>query len=123
MTNPENAFLTDNRRDVLNGESDWSDQAISNEKSRIKNRADLALDELIEVAQSPRIDNSEVFDPDTMSQLLSALLIADRTETQGDGVQGGLVRPDDYTDEFRDYSNKLKLQMAKFVVEEPGTSE
>lgn len=67
-------ILTDNRRDVLEGRSDWSDDAIINEKSRIRNKSRTALDELIEVAQSNRIENRSVFDPEQVGMLLFWIL-------------------------------------------------
>jgi len=77
MTKPENTFLTENRRDVLKGTSEWTDRAINNEKSRIRKRATLAMDELIEVAASPEIDNESIdgFHQDTVARLIHALMM------------------------------------------------
>lgn len=74
MTKPDSVFLTDNRRDVLFGKSDWTEASINNERSRIKNRAEIALDELIAVASSPMIDNADVFEEEQVRTLLSILL-------------------------------------------------
>jgi len=75
MTQRENIFLTENRRDVLNQESDWSDSAIANERTRINNRTKLALEELAEVAQSPAIDNEKAFPPELVAELFDALFV------------------------------------------------
>lgn len=71
----EKAFLTDSRRDVLEGNSDLTDQSLYNAKSRIRTRARLALDELIEVAASPEIDNADIFTEQKMKVLLTNLLL------------------------------------------------
>jgi len=99
----EKIFLTENRRDVLNSESDWSTQAVRNERSRIKNLARLALTELIEVAESPEIDNADVFDPDEMARLVDALM------TGGTPITSRW-KYDGTADEFRDeYAYRLAL--------------
>lgn len=100
----DNIFLTENRRDVLNGESDWSVQSVRNERSRIKNLARLALAELIEVAESPEIDNADVFEPDDVARLVDSLM----------APEGTAITPrwtyDGSSDEFRDeYAYQLAL--------------
>lgn len=70
----EKIFLTDSRRDVLEGDSDLSDQSLLNAKSRIRVRARLALEELIEVAESSEIDNAEIFEPEQMARLVAAVI-------------------------------------------------
>jgi hypothetical protein len=88
MTN-DNVFLTENRRDVLRGESDWTDDSIRNEKSRIRTRARTALDELIQVAQSEEIDNEDVFEPEKMLVLVATL-------TKGPGGLDAWTPDDEY---------------------------
>lgn len=68
------AFLTDSRREVLDGTTDLTGQSLHNAKSRIRTRARLALEELIEVATSPAIDNKDVFDPEQIDILIHTLL-------------------------------------------------
>ena len=109
---PENVFLTENRRDVLNAESEWSEASVKNEKSRIKNRATLALDELIEVAESPVIDNTDVFDTEKVARLIHALLTPDVVHTEGGGLYPGTEDlPDELTvtvsDEYQQYQDRL----------------
>jgi hypothetical protein len=77
----DQVFLTDARRDVLRGESDRTGNSLSVEKSRIRERARLALSELIEVAESEEIDNADVFDPRDVSRLIAALLSGDEQVT------------------------------------------
>lgn len=67
------AFLTDRRREFLEGDYDLEDSADRQLKRRTKNDAIDALDELIEVARSPHLDNSEIFDPGHIEQLITAL--------------------------------------------------
>ena len=99
MTERENVFLTENRREVLNGTSDWADASISNERSRIKNRAETALDELIEVAASPAIDNEDVFDPETVYTLISILLNGSGGLSHGDEIP----HPDEVREQYDSY--------------------
>lgn len=70
----ENAFLTDRRREFLTGDYDLDDSADRHLKRRTEKGAILALDELIEVAESPHVDNSEVFEAEKVDRLLTALL-------------------------------------------------
>lgn len=100
----DNIFLTENRRDVLAGTSDWSTQSVRNERSRIKRHARLALAELIEVAESPEIDNADIFDPDQVANLIDAMIAPEHEP----------ITPrwnfDGTTDEFRDeYEYQLAL--------------
>ena len=67
-------ILTDSRREVLDGTSDWSDDAIINEKSRIRSKSRTALDELTTIAQSTEIENQSVFDPEKIGTLLFWIL-------------------------------------------------
>lgn len=122
----ENAFLTDSRRDVLKGNADdLKEQSLRNAKSRIRVRARLALAELIEVAHSEEIDQTEVFEPDEIFRLLNELLSPnDPDHIDGtDEVVGGLISQDDYTDDFRAYSDRLQAQMSKLVLEPPESDE
>ena len=70
----ETVFLTDERRDVLNGEYDGADSTKRAHKTNIRSRAQTALDELTEVAASPAIDNDDVFDTEQINILISRLL-------------------------------------------------
>lgn len=67
-------ILTDSRREVLAGKSDWSNDAIINEKSRIRSKSRTALDELMTIAQSTEIENRSVFDPEQVGTLLFWIL-------------------------------------------------
>lgn len=113
---PEKVFITESRRDVLEGNADdLTEQSLRNAKSRIRVRSRMALEELIEVAESPEIDQTTVFDPDDVFRLLRALLQPDPDHTTTD--IGGLIEEDDYTDEFRAYSDRLQAQMSKLVLD------
>ena len=67
-------FITDARKEILKGHSDWSENAIINEKSLIRNKSRTALDELITVARSNQIENRSVFDPEQVGMLLFWIL-------------------------------------------------
>ncbi|MDB2265997.1 hypothetical protein PM025_18190 [Halorubrum ezzemoulense] len=86
-------ILTENRRDVLDGESDWSEDAIINEKSRIRSKSRTALGELIEIAQSDQIENRSVFDPEKVGTLLYWILNDPAMFPVAD--HGGLIGTDD----------------------------
>lgn len=75
----DNIFLTDSRRDVLNGVDELTDQSRYNAKSRIRQRARMALQELIEVAASPEIDNADVLEPNVLARLLDAAMVPQGT--------------------------------------------
>lgn len=113
MTDRKNIFLTENRREVLEGTSDWEQASIQNEKSRIKNRAGDALEELIEVAESPHIDHTDALDPDDVFRLLRALLTPMH---RLDEMDGGLIGREDYPDDFQPYHDRLRMQMAKLAL-------
>lgn len=71
----EKVFLTDSRREVLNGEYDGADNVRRTHKTRIRSKSRTALSELIDVATSPEIDNSDVFEPEQIRVLLTTLLV------------------------------------------------
>jgi len=100
----DRAFLTDKRRDVLNGEYEGADAALRNQKSRLRRTSSTALEELIEVAQSPEIDNGEVFDPDDIARLIDALMAPREATITPRWNYGGT--PDEFRDEY-DYQLAL----------------
>lgn len=93
-----NIFLTDTRRTVLEtpDQLDYTDQSLRVEKSRIKSRSRDAVDELIEVAQSPHIDNTDWMNPEKLATLIHALLVPDHGHIEGGGLA---VDPRDEQDE------------------------
>lgn len=66
--------LTTKQREVLNGEFEGSDNAERIHRHRIEERSQKALEELIEVAESDEHDNSEVFPPEVIRELLQAIM-------------------------------------------------
>lgn len=116
MTDPDRAFLTDARRDILAGKSDWEDSSIAVEKSRIKNRANVALEELIEVADSRHLDHTDALDPDDVFNLLRALLSPPLEHTEHDEIQGGPNTGTETSDKFDAYSDRLQMQLAKLAL-------
>lgn len=73
MSNPD-TFLTDERRAVLRGEYEGSENVERTHKSRIRERARSALNELQDVADSPHISNHDVFEPKEVGNLLFYIL-------------------------------------------------
>ena len=114
-------ILTDNRRDVLAGESDWSDDAIINEKTRIRKRSRTALGELIEVAQSSEIENRSVFDPEQIGTLLYWILNDPAQFPIAD--HGGLVGTNDEPPEGVPEDAYLKIPEALQEYRQEGHSE
>jgi hypothetical protein len=127
----ENLFLTENRRNVLDGSTDWAENSVTTEKSRIRNRAKTALDELTEIAQSPEIENRSVFDPEEIGTLLYWIL-NDPAEM---GEFGGLVGTSDeppegvpeeaYTkvpDDLQQYRREIHSETAQELlrIDHPG---
>jgi hypothetical protein len=118
----ENAFLTDARREVLEGTSDREGSSLSVEKSRIRKRAKLALQELIEVANSSEIENESVFDTQQVHLLLDALFrdgqprLTPLWDYDGD--------PSEYNDEYA-YQKTLhsSLQQSMMMYGEAMTTE
>jgi hypothetical protein len=110
--NRQNIFLTDTRRDVLEGESDLSGGSLANEKSRIRTRARAAIDELIEVAQSEEIENASIFGPEKVGTLLFWITM-DPSEID----HGGLVEPTAMaSDEFQYYRQHVAGQVAPSIM-------
>jgi hypothetical protein len=117
----DRVLLNEKREDLISGGYDSDDPTERNRKSRLKQSADVAFDELIEVARSPVIDSREVFEPDDVARLLRALLMPSPKHTSG----GGLVFPNndadiddatvaDIDDDYQRYMDRLYV-----VLDEP----
>lgn len=74
MAKPNKVFLTDTRRRYLNNPESFSDDARHAHFYRLRDRAQMALYELIDVYESDVIDNSELFEPSDIHRLFDALL-------------------------------------------------
>lgn len=129
MDMTKKVFLTDERRQVINGNYDGNESTEISHRANIKNKGSLALEELTEIAESPHIDHIDVFDSDDVHQFLRALL----TGTHPDHLEGSGVIEDpehekyddlpenvqaDYSTEFENYQNAIRLNLAKLVIEE-----
>lgn len=110
-------FLTENRREVLDGTTDWTEDSVTVEKSRIRSKADIALNELTEIAQSAEIENHSVFDPEQIGMLLYWILNDPATM-----VSGGLITPHEdvpdeagptYTDRHQQYRQNVHSEAAQ----------
>ena len=109
----ENVFLTEKRREVLAGTDDLSDSSRTVEKSRIRKRAKMALQELEEVAQSLEIENRSVFEPEEVAGLVFWI-------AHDPGNAENLTKPDDewdpaktYTEAHREYMRNIHFEMSK----------
>jgi len=90
-------FLTEKREAVLNGEYDGSDDALRNQKSRLRRSAQTALQELITVAASPEVENADIFEPNDLARLVDALMVPQgSTLTPRWNFDGG---PEEYRDQ------------------------
>lgn len=83
----DKVFLTDARRNALNN-YDPSDSNHRGHKSRVLDRARVALDELVWVAAHPEIENADVFEEERIYALLRTLLAG----------SGGVIGADDDAD-------------------------
>lgn len=126
MANDSPVFLTDQRRAVLNNEYDGEDSTERAHQSNIRARSRTAIQELIEVAESPVIDTTEVFDPDDVFRLLRAIMSPDPTHTEGGGLYVGRGHEEaqeegsdapilDVDDDYLAYSDRLYVQLDKLM--------
>lgn len=90
---PDNTpvFLTETRQKVLRGDYDGEENTERTHKSRIRARAQKAIDELDEVAMSPEIENEDVFDPERVAFLLLHIM-------RGTGGLNAYIPPKEYHD-------------------------
>lgn len=102
-----NTFLTEDRQAVLHDNYDGSSSTERVHRRNIKKRSQSALQELTEVAQSPHIDNSEVFDPSDVHALLTALL----TPPSYTNPMTGEIP--DADDDFLAYRDRMYVQIDK----------
>jgi hypothetical protein len=71
----ENTFIPEAHWAVLEGETDkYADSTVRDYRARIKRRTPAAIQELIAVAKSDAIDNTDVFDPMELAALIRAVL-------------------------------------------------
>lgn len=96
-----NAFLTERRREYLNGDYNLDNSKDRHLKRSLEQGAQTALKELIEVANSPEIDNASVFDSQQVHLLLDALF--------RDGEQR-LTPLWDYDGDAADYNDEFAYQ-------------
>jgi hypothetical protein len=123
-----NAFLTDRRREFLEGDYDLDTSKDRQLKHRIKSDAKAAIEELAEVARSGHIDSTEIFEPDELAELFAAIFVPDPQHVEG----GGLVydqrgeQPDhpttaDVSDEYQQYCDRLYVAMDRPLKEYRNT--
>jgi len=119
MGEKPNAFLTDERRAVLAGNYDGSESVERTHKSRIRERARSAVDELIEVAQSKEIENADVFDPAKIGTLLFWIM-HDWSQSTGGGLVGEVEDESlptvDYPDEYEQYRKEVHSEVAQEIM-------
>lgn len=106
MTDQPNAFLTDERAAVLAGEYDGDEAVERTHKSRIRERARSAIDELILVAQSEEIENADVFEPEKVGTLIHWLL-RDPSQLEAEGLVEG------FTEEQEAYRTRVHSEVVQ----------
>ena len=89
---PEKIFLTQPRREFLRDPDSCSESARRSHYYRLRTRARMALNELIEVYESDAIPNEEVFAPSDVKRLFGALFgdvgdITPRNKYDGEYVE------------------------------------
>lgn len=123
MGEKPNAFLTDERRAVLADDYDGSESVKRTHKSRIRERARSAVDELIEVAQSKEIENADVFEPAKIGTLLFWIM-HDWSQTptgttdgeESDGETPFAPKELDYPDEYEQYRKEVHSEVAQEIM-------
>lgn len=74
----EYAFLSERRRSIVEGETaedmGIADATYRQHRAAVKRQARLALQELLKVASSPVIDNSDIFEPELVRTLVQTLI-------------------------------------------------
>jgi hypothetical protein len=99
----DDAFLTDRRREILDGatadDMDIASATHRQHRAAIKRQSRAALNELTQVAQSVEISNHDVFNPETIGTLLFYIL-RDPVHVEPP-VEGGLVEPPEDVQNYR----------------------
>lgn len=108
----EHAFLSDRRQQIVDGatpeEMEIESGTYRHHRSQTKHQSEQALQELIEVAESPVIDTRDVFDPDDVFRLLSALFTPDE-------YTGTVYPSSDAPDDWLQYHDRLYVQLDKLM--------
>lgn len=112
MTN--RVILTDQREKMLEEGTEQGDTADKMRMYRLKNSSTTALKELIQIAQSPHVDQTEIFDPETVNRLLIALL-SPSLDHYTTGTIPTIETDEKITDEFQNYRNSLYVEIDQFL--------
>ena len=122
MGDEPSAFLTETRRAVLEGNYTGQENTYRTHKARIRARSQAALEELVEVAQSPYIDNTEAFDTENIAMLIHALFVPDFGHIEGGGlVTDPRADTDDdtnyptasYEEDYQEFRDRLYVALDK----------
>jgi len=124
----DRVVLTKRREELIMMGYNNSDPADRSAMSRLRGSSETALWELTRIADSNEIDQTEVFDPEQVAELIRTLLNPNPKQEHIDIGTAELARAsphnkyteDDFTDEFQAYRDKLKLELSKIVLDEPG---
>jgi len=112
---PDNAFLTDRRREFLEGEYDLSRSKDRHLKKSLNDSTKTALEELIEVAQSPHIDNHEVFEPAQVAQLVEAVLRPTQNDLEPVDEFVSVETIEKYTDNHLTHCDRLYVELDRLM--------
>jgi hypothetical protein len=106
MGNDSQVILTEKRRDVLNQEYSGAGSSERTHHSLIRQRSQTALDELVEVAESPVIHNPDVFDTKTLAKLVKTLLtVPEHLDEDNPDDEAAIA-------DYLDYRDRLKGSLA-----------
>jgi len=124
----DTVLLTDRREQLLAGKYNETDAVDRMALSRFRDSTNTALDELIKVAQSPHVDNTKLFEPEQVAQLIRAVLIpgCKHIESSGliqfseDAALDEILEDSaaEVSEEFTDYQNALLADISKLIIKE-----
>lgn len=108
----DDVLLNETRREILT-DYDKENSTHRSRKSRLKKSTDTVLGELIEIAQSPEIDNTDFFDPESVATLVYWLgndphHVDATAPAEGGQVPGGLM---EFSDELETYRTRLYFEI------------
>jgi len=122
----ESVLLTDRRKDLLEGEYDKDDPSDRMVLSRFQRSTETAVDELIQIAENPHVDHSEMIQREQVVKLLRAILTPPPEHVNS----GGLIRikhedepPKDppqaeLSEEFQQYQDGILADISQLIIEE-----
>jgi len=97
----DRVLITDRRRRLLNENLDETKGSVNVEKTRIRKRARIAIQELVEIARSDAIDNEDIFQPEDLNALITAIM-----------EENGLVSRNDFDGTAAEHTKEYPYKIA-----------